>query len=76
MRSFQLKAKNQCADLVIFPEFTLSGYTLGEEILHATLDYEDVEKARDSLPLLKDMDIDFTIRELKGISARHLLEND
>lgn len=48
----------------------------GEEILHATLDYEAVERARDALPLLKDMDIDFTMRELKRANEKHLIEND
>lgn len=48
----------------------------GEEIMQATLDYESVERARDSLPLLKDMDIDFTLRELKRVSEGHLSEND
>jgi predicted amidohydrolase len=48
----------------------------GEELLHACLDHETVEQARDALPLLRDMDIDFTLRELNNISQQHLLEND
>lgn len=47
-----------------------------EEILHAKLEYDAVEQSRDSLPLLRDMDIDFTLRELKLASDQHLLEND
>ncbi len=48
----------------------------GEEILHATINREEIEKARDSLPIVRDMDIDFTLRELQHISERHLEEND
>lgn len=48
----------------------------GEEILQTTLEYEAVERARDALPLLKDMDIDFTLRELRRVRERHLSEND
>jgi N-carbamoylputrescine amidase len=47
-----------------------------EEILHAKLEYDAVEQSRDSLPLIRDMDIDFTLRELKLASDQHLLEND
>jgi predicted amidohydrolase len=48
----------------------------GEEILQTRLEYEAVEKARDALPILKDMDIDFTIRELRRLSELHHYEND
>ena len=32
VRDFQLRAKEQAADLVIYPELTMSGYTMGDEI--------------------------------------------
>jgi len=48
----------------------------GEEILHAKIEYDAVEQSRDALPLIHDMDIDFTLRELKLVSDQHLLEND
>lgn len=48
----------------------------GEEIIHSILDYRAVEQARDALPILKDMDIEFTVRELKRVNERHLSEND
>lgn len=48
----------------------------GEEILHAKLEYNAVEQSRDALPLIRDMDIEFTLRELKLASDQHLLEND
>jgi predicted amidohydrolase len=48
----------------------------GEELLHASLDREAIEQARDALPLIRDMDIDFTLRELADISQQHLVEND
>jgi hypothetical protein len=44
--------------------------------LEAKLGYDAVEQSRDSLPLIRDMDIDFTLRELKLVSEQHLLEND
>jgi predicted amidohydrolase len=48
----------------------------GEQILHSKLDREEVERARDSLPILRDLNIDFTLRELQYISERRLREND
>jgi predicted amidohydrolase len=48
----------------------------GEELLHASLDREAIEQARDVLPLTRDMDIDFTLRELNNINHQHHMEND
>jgi predicted amidohydrolase len=48
----------------------------GEELIHATLDHTAVQEARDALPLVRDFDIDFTLRELNSISQEHLVEND
>ena len=48
----------------------------GEELIHATLDRTAVQAARDALPVLRDFDIDFTLRELNRISQEHLTEND
>jgi N-carbamoylputrescine amidase len=48
----------------------------GEELIHAGLDRSAVQAARDALPILRDFDIDFTLRELNRISQEHLAEND
>jgi predicted amidohydrolase len=48
----------------------------GEEILHSTIDHEAVERARDSLPILRDLDFEFTLRELKHVSQKRNDEND
>jgi N-carbamoylputrescine amidase len=48
----------------------------GEEIVYADLDANVVQEARDSLPLLRDIDVDFTLRELKHVARRRVAEND
>lgn len=48
----------------------------GEEIIYAELDANVVQEARDSLPLLRDIDVDFTLRELKLVASRRVAEND
>jgi predicted amidohydrolase len=48
----------------------------GEEIFHARIEHDEIERARDALPLMRDMDLDFTLRELKAISQQRFDEND
>jgi predicted amidohydrolase len=48
----------------------------GEEVIDAELDANLVQEARDDLPLLRDIDVDFTLRELNQISSRRVAEND
>jgi N-carbamoylputrescine amidase len=48
----------------------------GEEIIYADIDAHHVQEARDALPLLRDIDVDFTLRELKEIASRRVAEND
>jgi predicted amidohydrolase len=47
-----------------------------EEIIYAELDPNKVERARDALPILRDADIEFTLRELEDIATRRVGEND
>ena len=48
----------------------------GEEVICADIDPQVVQEARDALPLLRDIDVDFTLRELKEIASRRVAEND
>jgi predicted amidohydrolase len=47
-----------------------------EEIITAELEPSAVERARDALPIIRDMDLDFTLRELRDIAERRAVEND
>lgn len=47
-----------------------------EEIIYADIDRNTVQEARDALPLLRDIDVDFTLRELQQIASRRVAEND
>lgn len=47
-----------------------------EELVTATLDKQRIAEAREGLPLLRDLDLDFTKRELERIMERRLVEND
>ncbi|MDQ3398734.1 MAG: hypothetical protein M3511_13380, partial [Deinococcota bacterium] len=49
---------------------------MGEEIIFQTLEPKAVERARDALPLLRDLDVDFTLRELQEVTSRRISEND
>lgn len=48
----------------------------GEEIIYADLDANVIQEARDALPLVRDIDVDFTLRELNAIASRRVAEND
>lgn len=48
----------------------------GEEVICADIDANLVQEARDALPLLRDIDVDFTLRELRQISSRRVADND
>lgn len=48
----------------------------GEEIISADVERQVIQEARDALPLLRDIDVDFTLRELNQIASRRVAEND
>ncbi len=48
----------------------------GEELIYADIELNAVKEARDALPLLRDLDTDFTLRELTRVIDKRLIEND
>lgn len=48
----------------------------GEEIIYADVNRHPIQEARDALPLLRDIDVEFTLRELNQIASRRVAEND
>lgn len=47
-----------------------------EELITATLDPLKIRQAREALPLLRDLEVDFTLRELQRVLDKRLVEND
>lgn len=48
----------------------------GEELLLGTLEPGKTAEAHETLPLMRDADLDFTVRELQRVQQQRLTEND